>query len=51
VKKKISSRKLLKEMRVAVGVAKKMPTLTAIPRVLTLIEAIICYLELRRKRQ
>jgi hypothetical protein len=49
--KKLSSRQLLRELRVALAAAKQLPPLTTIPRILTLIEGIIWYLELRRKRQ
>jgi hypothetical protein len=45
----VSSRKLLKEIRKGLDIAKQQNQVSTNTRILTLVEAIVLYLELRRK--
>jgi len=49
--KPVSSRKLLKEIRKSLDFAKQQNQISMNTRILTLTEAIVLYLELRRKKE
>jgi hypothetical protein len=49
--KKISSRKLLQEIRKGLDIAKQQNEISTNTRILTLVQAIVLYLELRRERK